>query len=108
MKQIRVRGSTSGRPIMRLLDILGRRWALRILWELREERLSFRRLQERCDQVSPSSLNQRLREMRDLQLIDLDDGGYGYTAWGEELLQHLLPLHQWAEDWARTLPELDD
>jgi len=31
-----VRGSRTGRPIMALLDLLGRRWVLRILWELRE------------------------------------------------------------------------
>ena len=54
-----VRGSPSGRPIMALLDLLGRRWALRMLWELREGGLSFRALQERCDGVSPSVLNTR-------------------------------------------------
>jgi DNA-binding HxlR family transcriptional regulator len=43
-----VRGSTSGEPIMALLDLLGRRWALRVIWELRSEPLSFRELQERC------------------------------------------------------------
>ena len=32
----RVRGSATGRPIMALLDLLGRRMTLRILWELRE------------------------------------------------------------------------
>ena len=40
----RVRGSTTGRPIMALLDLLGRRWTLRIVWELREEPKRFREL----------------------------------------------------------------
>ena len=42
----RVRGSRSGRPIMAALDLLGRRWALRILWELRAGALPFRALRE--------------------------------------------------------------
>ena len=55
-----VRGSKTGRPIMRLLDVLGKRWTLQVLWELRDERLTFRELRERCDDVSPTSLNHRL------------------------------------------------
>ena len=39
---VSVRGSRSGRPIMAALDLLGRRWALRILWELRAGPLTFR------------------------------------------------------------------
>ena len=38
------RGSKSGRPIMALLDLLGRRWALRLVWELREGNQTFRAL----------------------------------------------------------------
>ena len=44
-----VRGSRTGRPIMAALDLLGRRWALRVLWELRGGPLSFRELRARCD-----------------------------------------------------------
>jgi len=49
---------------MALLDFLGRRWVLRILWELREETLGFRVLQGRCDNLSPTILSRRLNEMR--------------------------------------------
>ena len=38
LQKQRVRGSQSGRPIMALLDLLGRRWSLRIIWELRDGR----------------------------------------------------------------------
>ena len=42
-----MRGSSTGRPIMIVLDVLGRRGALRILWELRgDDPLTFRALQE--------------------------------------------------------------
>ena len=100
-----VRGSTTGRPIMRLLDVLGRRWALRILWELRDQRLSFRELRARCEDVSPTSLNARLKELRALQLVDLTDEGFGYTKWGDELGSQLLTLNGWAEGWARGIDD---
>ena len=96
-----VRGSTTGRPIIRLLDVLGKRWSLRILWELRDDRLTFRELRTRCSDVSPTSLNARLKELRALELVDLTDAGYGYTRWGEELGTQLLELSRWAEKWDR-------
>ena len=55
-----VRGSRTGRPIMALLDLLSRRWTLRVIWELRGGRLTFRALQQACGGVSPSVLNERL------------------------------------------------
>lgn len=98
-----VRGSRTGRPIMVLLDLLGRRWALRILWELREsEPLSFRALQAACGQVSPSVLNARLRELREAGLVELrEPEGYAATAWAAELGEILIPLDGWARRWDR-------
>src|SRR3954447_26692687 len=74
-----VRGSATGRPIMALLDLLGRRWALRVIWELREGPLQFRTLQERCAGMSSSVLNQRLHELRTAEVVELADGGYQLT-----------------------------
>jgi DNA-binding HxlR family transcriptional regulator len=65
-----VRGSATGRPIMALLDLLGRRWTLRILWELRSDALGFRELQSRCDDMSASVLNQRLGELREAGVVE--------------------------------------
>jgi DNA-binding HxlR family transcriptional regulator len=97
-----VRGSRTGRPIMLVLDWLGRRWTLRVLWELREGALPFRALQERCDAVSPTVLNDRLRELRDAGVVELQaGGGYVLTAEGRALGALLVPLHGWAERWAR-------
>jgi DNA-binding HxlR family transcriptional regulator len=98
----RVRGSRSGRPLMAALDLLGRRWALRALWELRDGPLTFRALQERCDAVSPSVLNTRLAELRDAGLVDAGDDGYALSALGSRLGAALAPLSDWAEDWARA------
>ena len=87
--------------MMAALDLLGRRWALRVLWELRAGALTFRALRERCDGMSPSVLNQRLAELRDTGLIALDGvSGYRLTALGVELLRALAPLDAWARHWA--------
>ena len=100
----RVRGSESGRPVMALLDLLGRRWALRILWELRERPSSFRALRAACDGVSPSVLNDRLKELREGGLVELrKQQGYALTPAAEELGELLLPLDAWARRWARRL-----
>jgi DNA-binding HxlR family transcriptional regulator len=96
-----VRGSRTGRPIMALLDLLGRRWILRVLWELREEALGFRALQARCGGMSPSVLSQRLLDLQNANIVEQhSQAGYRLTAGGKTLLAALMPLHGWAENWA--------
>ena len=95
-----VRGSDSGRPIMVALDGLGRRGALRVLWELRGEPLTFRALQAASD-MNPGSLNTRIKELRAMRIVDRSDAGYHLTAHGRSLTDALEPLQAWAEDWAR-------
>ena len=87
---------------MALLDLLGRRWALRVLWELRTgESLTFRELQARCAEVSSSVLNDRLRELREAGIVAAArGGGYSLTAAGRDLLLALEPLQAWAGRWA--------
>ena len=86
-----VRGSKTGRPLMVALDLLGRRTALRILWELRETSMTFRTLQEACD-TNPSVLNTRLKELREAHLVEHGEDGYSLTPIGARLVQALLPL----------------
>ena len=89
---------------MALLDLLGRRWALRIGWELREgETLTFRQLQERCDGASSSVVNDRLRELRGAGILELEERGYRLTPRGAALIELLLPLDRWAKRWAREV-----
>ena len=88
---------------MALLDLLGRRWSLRVLWELRAGALSFRALRERCDAVSPSVLIARLSELRDVGLVDATDEGYALTAQARALGELLMPLDAWAQRWASSL-----
>ncbi|HEX6243440.1 MAG TPA: helix-turn-helix domain-containing protein [Polyangiales bacterium] len=97
------RGSTSGRPLMVLLDVLGRRWSLRVLWELRETSHSFRALREACDDVSPSVLNARLSELRELGLVESGEHGYVLTDDARSLGALMVPLDAWANGWAARL-----
>jgi DNA-binding HxlR family transcriptional regulator len=83
-------------PIADLFDLLGRRWALRILWELRDEPVPYRRLRERCDEISTSVLATRLRELAGAGVVEQGDAGYALTTAGRELLEHLRPLNDWA------------
>ena len=95
-----VRGSATGRPIIALLDLLGRRWTLRVIWELRErEAPTFRELQARCGGVSSSVLVQRLKELAEAELVLHDGDGYTLSARGRELLSRLEPLDAWAASW---------
>ena len=90
---------------MVFLDLLGRRWVLRILWEFNErERMSFNELQARCGGVSPSVLSQRVRELRDAQLLKMEETGwYTLTEMGRELEDPLTTLNDWTKRWAKKL-----
>jgi len=92
---------------MAVLDLLGRRWALRILWELHQNGpSSFRSLQKLCGDISPTVLNSRLSELRDAGVIELrEKQGYIVTEEGTELGKVINELNAWAKRWAeRTVP----
>jgi DNA-binding HxlR family transcriptional regulator len=96
------RGTRTGRPLLVAFDLLGRRWALRVLWELRDEPLGFRALRERCDQMSSSVLRDRLAELVEARILETgEDGRYGLTDAGRKLLAALVPLTEWAAEWGR-------
>ena len=83
-----------------LLDLLGRRWAMRVLWELRDgDGVTFRELQARCGNISSSVLNQRLRELEDADVVTTR-AGYRLTGDGEALLEAVAPIEDWARRWA--------
>ena len=96
-----MRGSTTGRPLMAALDLLGRRWSLRVKWELRDGPVGARALRTRCDEMSPSVLYQRLAELTDAGLVErADDQRYRLSAIGRDLGAALEPLDRWARRWA--------
>jgi DNA-binding HxlR family transcriptional regulator len=90
--------------MLALLDLLGRRWALRILWELRRQPASFQVLQRRCDSMSTSVLSQRLGELREAQLVERDQAGeYTLTESGAALLARLDGIDAWTQEWSQAL-----
>lgn len=96
-----VRGSESGRPVMAVLDLLGRRWTMRILWELSQAPAGFRDLQRRCERMSSSVLSSRLEELTGAHLLTLHADGYHLTRLGRDLVEVLSPLDAWSRRWAR-------
>ncbi len=104
-----VRGSQGGRPIMAALDLLGRRWNLRILWELRSGPVGFRELRARCGDMSPDTLSTRLTELEACGLVDRsDDQGLGLTRLGRRLGPAMKSLDRWAAEWAEAIEEERD
>ena len=98
----------SNRPIMRLLYVLERRWALRLLWELRDgaPRTS-RALRALCGDISPTVLQARLDDLREAALVERRvPHGYALTTLGAELLVAFEPLYCFAEHWAAHGPGL--
>ena len=93
--------------IMQIIELLGKKWLMRIIWELRGEPLTFRELQSRCGDISPTVLNTRLR---DLELNDLmlrsEGKGYRLSEIGLELLQVYKPLNEWAIRWVKLKGQL--
>ncbi|QQX81057.1 helix-turn-helix transcriptional regulator [Shewanella sp. KX20019] len=94
-----VRGSSSGVAIMAVFDLLGRKWNMRIMWELNSTPLSFRGLQERCDGMSPSVLNTRIKQLTEAELVFTTSEGYKLTELGLSLMDTLNPLRNWAAEW---------
>lgn len=90
-----------GQAALVAFDLLGRRWALRVLWELRESPVGFRALQERCGGMSSSVLRDRLAEFAGAGLLQTDEAGrYLLSPHGQALLEALKPLSRWADEWA--------
>ena len=86
---------------MAALDLLGRRWALRILWELRDGPVGARALLSSCEGLSPSVLYERLRELTTAGLVTRQDQNYALTPLGGSLSRAIEPLNEWSKKWAR-------
>jgi DNA-binding HxlR family transcriptional regulator len=87
---------------MAALDLLGRRWPLRLLWELRDGPLGPRAILARCDGLSSPVLYRRLADLERAGLVVREAGGtYALTDLGCELGQAMTPLSRWSETWAR-------
>src|SRR5919198_1354623 len=83
-------------PLVGLFGVLGRRWTLRVLWELRDEPATFRQLRDRCGDMSSSVLTNRLRDLRSLGLVDHEpDSGYRLSDIGLGVARRIADLYAW-------------
>lgn len=102
-----MRGSAGGRPVMAALDLLGRRWTLRVIWELHGNGapIGFRDLQRRCDGMSSSVLSTRLTELREAGIAastaTAAQPAWHLTALGDDLVTATGPLLDWSRAWAK-------
>jgi DNA-binding HxlR family transcriptional regulator len=91
------------RPVETALDLLGRRWALRLVWELRRSALSFSDLRQRTG-ISPSVLSARIADLTNAGVLERDGvRRYRLSGRGRELARVLYELNRWAEqhhEWA--------
>ena len=79
------------------LDLLERRWSLRLVWELRRDALAFSAIRKRTG-ISPSVLSTRLAELADARVVEQDPSRrYRLTGEGRELARLLYEINRWAE-----------
>jgi DNA-binding HxlR family transcriptional regulator len=92
---------------MALFDLIGRRWILRIIWELRQSSrpLTFRELRSACGDISSSVLTRRLHELTDVRLTTHTGDGYALTDTGNRLVSSLQPVLEWSRAWNRELAD---
>ncbi len=91
------------RAFLSFLELVGRRWTLRIVWELRAGPLAFNELRRRAGGMSQSVLVTRLTELFGAGLVADTDGGYQITALGTGLLPELDRLRAYSDTWSRTV-----
>ena len=84
-----------------LLELLESRYALRVLWALKDGHpQTFRLLQDSIGSITPNTLNTRIKEMRAAGLLGHGASGYVVTTLGADLLKRLNELQAFASKWA--------
>lgn len=84
-----------------LLELLESRYALRVLWALKDGHpQTFRLLQDSIGSITPNTLNTRIKELRAAGLLAHGGDGYTVTTLGADLLKRLNDLQAFAGKWA--------
>jgi DNA-binding HxlR family transcriptional regulator len=86
--------------IDQLFSLLESRYAIRVLWALRDGRAqTFRLLQDSVGSITPNTLNTRVKELRAAGLMTHGDQGYFVTSTGADLLKRLGDMPAFASKW---------
>ena len=83
-----------------LLSLLEARYAMRVLWALRDGHAqTFRLLQDSIGGITPNTLNTRIKELREAGLLNHGGDGYILTSAGNDLVSRLSELPLFAMKW---------
>jgi DNA-binding HxlR family transcriptional regulator len=86
--------------VSQLLALLEARYAMRVLWALRDGHAqTFRLLQDSVGGITPNTLNTRIKELREAGLVSHGGDGYSLTVSGQDLLKRLSDLQAFAGKW---------
>ena len=95
--------SKENAAISQLLGLLESRYAIRVLWALRDGHAqTFRLLQDSVGGITPNTLNTRIKELREAGFVAHGSEGYIVTASGSDLLRRLADLPAFAAKWVAT------
>ena len=95
--------SKEAAAVSQLLKLLESRYAIRVLWALKDGHpQTFRLLQDSVGGITPNTLNTRIKELRQAGLMGHGNEGYLVTASGADLLKRLGELPAFASRWAAT------
>lgn len=90
--------------IGQLFALLEARYAMRVLWALRDGHpQTFRLLQDSVGGITPNTLNTRIKELREAGLLAHGDEGYAITPAGSDLARRLGELQGFATRWSPTV-----
>ncbi len=86
--------------VAQLLELLESRYALRVLWALKDGHpQTFRILQDSVGSITPNTMNTRIKELRAAGLMTHGSSGYIVTTLGADLLKRLNDLQAFAGKW---------
>jgi len=92
--------SKDNAAIGQLLALLEARYAMRVLWALKDGHAqTFRLLQDSVGGITPNTLNTRIKELREAGLVDHGHDGYCVTPSGTDLLKRVNELQAFANRW---------
>ena len=95
--------SKDNAAISQLLGLLEARYAMRVLWALKDGHAqTFRLLQDSVGGITPNTLNTRIKELREAGLMDHGSDGYFVTASGSDLLRRINELQAFAGRWSAS------
>lgn len=95
--------SKENAAVNQLLALLEARYAMRVLWALRDGHAqTFRLLQDSVGGITPNTLNTRIKELREAGLLTHGSDGYTVTPAGVDLLKRLNDLHAYAAKWVAS------